>query len=388
MAKRTRDVLILTFLFLVLYGFIYYNFVLIDAMDEIEQVQSKIEAAEKKKKSLEDDLNNIEVLKRNLEIKNIQNERLEEYLMSAANVTDNIEYIDKLAKLFESGFEKVTIGRPKELKSKSTETSYYEFGIELTTSMTYSEISNLIDYVEGGSRKVKVAVFDMKPKGENKDDATQQDTVEPVYDLGMTINMYSLNLSDIDKVYEYSRKRFNRFEDGDGVTFVPLIDEPGTVGTSVSIEPGKRDSVLEEFAKNSKRTDINIYLGSFLIAGQNFEIKGVGNKYPLSFRQKDRASVKITFSGDDYHVSVNGGVGNAYNLSGKTEYETIRMYVGANFPTDIKENKALGADIQIINDSGKRVDIDLADKVDRIRITDRNGNLILRNSETEKVYIV
>lgn len=387
MNKKTRDTLILIFLFVVLYGLIYYNFVLVDAMDEIKAVQDKIEAAEKKKKALEDDLKNIEVLKRNLEMKNTQNERLEEYLMSAANITDNIEYVDKLARLFENGFHKVKIGKPKELKSQSTNTKYYEFGIDLTTNMTYNQILNLIDYVEGGSRKVKVAVFNMKPKS-GKNDGTTQNAVEQIYDVNLTINMYSLNLSDIDKVYEYSRKRFNRFEEGDGLTFIPLINEPGTVNTSVSVDPSYNDSVLNEIAKKYKRTDIDIRLGSFLFAGQNFEIKGAGNEFPINFRQKDRASVKITFSGDNYHVSVNGGEGNPYNLRGKTEYDTISMYVGANFPTDVVENKNLGADIQIINDSGKRVDINLVDKVNRIRILDRNGNVIVKKSDIEKVYII
>lgn len=389
MSKKTRDLIILIFLFLVLYGVIYYNFVLVDAMDEVERIQSKIESAQKEKKELEDDLKNIEVLKRNLEMKKTQNERLEEYLMSAANITDNIEYVDKLAKLFEKGFSKVKINKPTELKSQKTKTTYYEFGIQLTTSMTYNQILGLIDYVEGGSRKVKVSVFNMKPKEEKKGDSAQPNTTEPIYDLELTINMYSLKLSDIDKVYEYSRKRFNRFEDGDGVIFVPLIDAPGTVSTSVSVDPkDKNTTKKDDFLYNSRKADIDIRLGSFLIAGQNFVIKGAGNDFPINFRQKDRASVKITFSGDNYHVSVNGGVGSAYNLSGNVDKDVISMFVGADFPTDIRENKSLGADIQIINNSGKRVDINLYDTVKRIRITDRNGNLIIKSSELEKVYIV
>ena len=389
MSKKTRDLIILIFLFLVLYGVIYYNFVLVDAMDEVERIQSKIESAQKEKKELEDDLKNIEVLKRNLEMKKTQNERLEEYLMSAANITDNIEYVDKLAKLFEKGFSKVKINKPTELKSQKTKTTYYEFGIQLTTSMTYNQILGLIDYVEGGSRKVKVSVFNMKPKEEKKGDSAQPNTSEPIYDLELTINMYSLKLSDIDKVYEYSRKRFNRFEDGDGVIFVPLIDAPGTVSTSVSVDPkDKNTTKKDDFLYNSRKADIDIRLGSFLIAGQNFVIKGAGNDFPINFRQKDRASVKITFSGDNYHVSVNGGVGSAYNLSGNVDKDVISMFVGADFPTDIRENKSLGADIQIINNSGKRVDINLYDTVKRIRITDRNGNLIIKSSELEKVYIV
>ncbi|NLL06209.1 MAG: hypothetical protein GX270_10585 [Clostridiaceae bacterium] len=390
MAKKTRDLLILSILFLALYGGIYYNFVLVDAMENIEAVQSKIEAAEKNKKALEDDLRNIEVLKRNLEMKNTQNERLEEYLMSAANVTDNIEYVDKLAKLFESGFKKVKIGKPKGLKTEKTKKQYYQFSIDLATSMTYNQTLSFINYVEGGSRKLKVSNFNLKPQNEkNQNSAMQTATSEPIYDLEMTINLYALDLGSIDKIYEYSRKSFNRFEDGDGMIFVPSSDdEAGSSGTSVSMGSGSGGTVLDRFAQNSKNRDIDIRLGSFLIAGQNFEIRGAGNGYPINFRQKDRASVKITFSDDDYHVSVAGGVGKGYNLDGKTERDIITMYVGANFPTDIKENANLGADIQIINNSAKRVDVNLVDKVKRIRITDRNGNLILKSSESEKVYII
>lgn len=389
MAKKTRDVLILVLLFFVLYGVIYYNFVLIDAIANVEDIQSKIDVAEKKKKALEDDLKNIEVLKRNLEMRNTQNERLEEYLMSAANVTDNIEYVDKLAKLFESGFEKVKIGKPEELKADSTKKAYFQFGIDLTTSMTYNQTLSFINYIEGGTRKLKVSKFSLKPKNEkSQGNVTQPSTTEPIYDLEMTINMYALDLGSIDKIYEYSRKRFDRFQNGDGMIFVPSTDETGSSGTSVSLDSGSSGTVLDRLASSYKRTDIDIRLGSFLIAGQNFEIKGAGNDYAINFRQKDRASVKITFSDNNYYVSVAGGVGKGYNLNGKTENDIISMYVGANFPTDIKENRNLGADIQIINNSAKRVDVSLVDKVKRIRITDRNGNMILRNSESEKVYII
>jgi len=47
---------------------------------DIEDINSKIETAQKQKQKLDNDLANIETLKRNLEMKTVQNERLETYL--------------------------------------------------------------------------------------------------------------------------------------------------------------------------------------------------------------------------------------------------------------------------------------------------------------------
>jgi len=57
-------------LLLVLYGVIYYQFIWTPKFSlDIEDINSKIETAQKQKQKLDNDLANIETLKRNLEMK-------------------------------------------------------------------------------------------------------------------------------------------------------------------------------------------------------------------------------------------------------------------------------------------------------------------------------
>lgn len=393
MSKGTRDGLILAFIALILYGLLYYNFYLNGALVQFKDIQSKIDTAEQKKAALDEDVKNLPTLQRNLDIKNVQNERLEEYLMSEANLSDNIDYIDKLAKLFKNSFTGIKVNVPTENTSKSTSTKYYEFAIDVDANMAYEDAMNLVDYVEGGSRKVKITQFNLTPKSvttaaQNPNVNTSTSTLgQTNFAVKMQISVYALNLSNIDKVYEYSRKRFNTFDDGDGVIFVPNSTTVGAntgsgSGVGSASQPTKVTQTVAE------GIDIDISLASFLYAGQNFVIKGVGNDYPLKMKYKNRASVKITFNGNNYHVSAIDPTGKSYGLSGKTKNDVINMYVVANFPVNIKENQNLGADIQIINNSNKRVDLNLEDKVKRIKITDRNGNVIINRNEAEKVYII
>ncbi|WP_010249680.1 hypothetical protein [Acetivibrio cellulolyticus] len=410
MSKKIRDILILTLIGLILYGLVYYNFVLVDAMAQVKDVNAKIETAEKERQALEDDLKNLPNLQRNLEMKNVQNKRLEEYLMSEANLADNIEYIDKLAKLFKSNFSKINIGKPIENSSDATKSKYYEFAIETDTIMNYTDAMNLINYIEGGSRKVKLTVFKLTPNTpsnvagnvappQNTQTVPNQQSKELTYTINMKINMYSLNLSNLDKVYEYSRKRFDRFDYGDGVIFVPTTGGTSTAAGSstVSANTVGTNNVTTNTSSASgstiqqnvaKRSDIEIKLISFLYAGQNFTVRGNGARAPIMIRSNERPSVKITFSGNAYDVSVVDSIGKTYSINGKTENERISMYVSAYFPLEIKENQKLGADIQIINNSSKNIDLNFEDKVSRLKITDRNGNTISNQSESEKVYII
>lgn len=387
MSKGKRDALILSLIGIILYSLAYYNFVLVDALSEFDDINSKIESAEMRKAALDEDLKNLATLQRNLEIKTVQNERLEEYLMSVSNISDNIDYIDKLAKLFTNSFTTIKVGVPKENTSKSTSTKYYEFAIDVTGKMTYSNAMNLVDYIEGGTRKVKIVLFHLTPLGPSIQNAQEPQnavaTADGDFSLKMQINLYSLNLSDIDKVYEYSRKRFNNFDEGDGVIFVPDSTTTSSVGTTTgSSGSGPIKNVI------TNGNDIDIQLGSFLLARQNFVITAIGNQYPIKLKPKERTEVKITFNGNNYYLSVLDNAGKAYNLNGLTKNDSIKMYVGVDFPLDIVENQNLGTDIQIINNSGKRVDLNLNDKVKRVKIKDRNGNVIVNRSEIEKVYII
>jgi len=64
------------------------------------------------------------------------------------------------------------------------------------------------------------------------------------------------------------------------------------------------------------------------------------------------------------------------------------MHIVLNYNLTPIENKDLGVNVQIINNTDKQININLYDKVRRAKITDRNGNSIYKSSSVEKVTIV
>ena len=246
---------------------------------------------------------------------------------------------------------------------------------------------------------MKVTVFKLSPITQPASGSTPPDQNVPgngaqgnngiKYQVNLTINMYSLDLSNIDEVYEYSRKRFNRFNDSDGVIFVPATVSAGTngnVGTGGTASSNTGGNTIQQSV--AKGNDIELTVLSFLFGGPNFSVNAAGARAPIKLRVKERPSVKITLNGNNIDIAVVDEGGNKYNINGRSSNENIKMSFFADFPLEIQENKRIGTDIQIINNSNKRVDLKLEDKVSRLRITDRNGNVILNQSASEKVYII
>ena len=131
--------------------------------------------------------------------------------------------------------------------------------------MTYGEAVNLVNYLEGGSRKVKISSFDLKPRvASGNADAGYLNDPDKEVEVSMAVNLYSLSLGNANKLYEYSRTRFNRFHDGDGVFFVPTALTIGD-GNAVADAGGLPSGNAVAFNK-----DIEIKQQSILVGGQNF----------------------------------------------------------------------------------------------------------------------
>ncbi|ADU74176.1 hypothetical protein M972_111161 [Acetivibrio thermocellus AD2] len=430
MGKDKGKIALLIVLLLVLYGVIYYQFIWTPKFSlDIEDINSKIETAQKQKQKLDNDLANIETLKRNLEMKTVQNERLETYLLNDSNVSDGFEYIEKLGKLFKNKLYNVKVKRPAEKKignSKDDKNaqSYYEIQIDFDATMTYREIMELVDYLEGGTRKVKITKFEVSPLGNKQANATPtpQNTAEPqtesdeqnaqnalakaifdpneVLDLGMTVCMYSMNRENADKIYDFSRQNFQRYFEGDQVFFddtgVALnsgedsenISAGGSGGASGGSSGSGTDTVAVTGNAKPFGGDLGIYMQSFLTGGQNFYTYDNTTNKTINFRTKITPKVTMTFNGDTVDINVVGNAGNTYDMTGHVPKDTVEMHIVLNYNLTPIENKDLGVNVQIINNTDKQININLYDKVRRAKITDRNGNSIYKSSSVEKVTIV
>lgn len=390
MSKAKRDIAILVIISLILYAVIYYNFVLVDAIEKINDINSQIEIAEKKKQALENDLKNLEQLERSLEMKTVQNERLEHYLLNEANISDNIDYIDKLIKLFDNKITEANVSEPSKNVSEKTKSEYYEFKIDLKAILAYDQTMNLINYLEGGNHKVKITRFNMQ-HANNANTSNlpggQNNATNDSYAIEMTINLYSMSLSNIDKIYEYSRHNFLKHtpRDEDGVIFAPI----SLVSSTTNVSDKTKTSITEDVEKKfSSNRDIEIWVESFFVGGPNFRVYGKGLPISIGFKTKQKADVKITFNKEAYNVNVVDSAGYTYKLDGKTPNNDINLYIRSNFSYAIKENLNLGANIQIINNSGKSIKLTFKDDSKCIVLMDRNGNKITDKNETEKVFIL
>lgn len=413
MGNDKGKVLLLVVLLLALYGIVYYRFIWTDKFfPDIEEVNAQIETATKKKEALENDKKNIDALKRNLKMKTIQDDRLEAYLLNESNVTDGIEYIDKLAKLFNNNIFNAEISRPEEKTIEETKGKFYEFKIDFEALMSYRKAMDLINYLEGGSRKVKISRFEIKPQDNLKakkpqsqqNQQTPQSTPNPqntspqptstpeeIYSIGMTVNLYSLNIGNIDKMYDYSRQRFNRYFEGDTVVFdksglainTGVATGEGSGTTSGGSSPDGSGNVAVAFEE-----DLGIYIESFLVGGQNFFVYCNETNNKINFKTRITPKVKMTFNGDTVDIDVVGNGGDQYNIKGRVTGDVINLSVLTNYSLNINENKDLGVNLQIVNNTNKKITVKLNDKVRRAKLTDRNGNGIYKNSATEKLDII
>ena len=87
-------------------------------------------------------------------------------------------------------------------------------------------------------------------------------------------------------------------------------------------------------------------------------------------------------------MDIVGNSGEQKNLDSSITKEKVDISIISNFTLNASENKDLGLDVYIQNNSGKNINILLNDSIRRARILDRNGNSIYRTNSTEKVTIL
>jgi ABC-type transporter MlaC component len=442
---KKREIFLLIILFVGIYAFIFVKFIWGGAIPRIETVKASIENVKSEKAKLDEDKENIEKFKNSLSIKTVQNDRIDEYLMSDASSADSIDYLDKLTKLFEKTLRSIRFENPvkKEVlieegqKPKAVSTSgdnddntnisvsnstsqknasntYYEFRFSFTADMTYDEVMDLVSFIEGGSRKVKISKFNIVPSAEktaiisasqnnsssnnaggqgNDNNSEGNESIAGVFTVEMEINLYSKDMGSINSIYNYTKNNSNRFITSDGDVIVPVINIDSNKTTPdgvVSYSDGGNKSSGVTGTKERKARDIEMRLDSFFAAGPNFSVYGWGgySNNIVRFKTKDVTKVEIDFKKETYDAKVTRYDNEVKKLHGSFSSEEPHIVIVSNFPMNIDENKNLGIDLRISNQSGRTINISLTDKNDVVRITDRNGVVIRGYSQSENVKIL
>jgi len=420
------------------YGFLFYVIFVNNYIPEINEVNAKLSEAQAKEKALKDDLANIEQKKSDLNTKNIIGERMGNYLLDKGDVTDCIEYMEKLDRLIGKKLKDVKINEPKEIaltasqssssssssssdddlmgdsSSSTTTTSsgsksnkYYEMSLDFKVELAYNEIMELLNYVEGASRKVQIAKFDMKPSKDASNTAAVQNNaakqtpaptpipgqqngivpIGPKYDIQMTIKLYAQDLSEADKVYNFNRNKFNNFNESSGINFTIAQAYTNKDGTIIgNIQQGTQISVAQQTTSVTD-VDFAIEQDGFLTAGNNLVISGVnGENGVFRYKSAGRTDVSLSLDGSRYKIVVNYATGKSKTLNGNLPNRDLNMTLSAVIP-DIEVNDKIKLNLKITNNTAKKLNIKLTDNLGRVKVTDRSGNVIKGTSGKEKVIM-
>jgi hypothetical protein len=428
MSIGKREVTLLIILGLLLYGFLFYSLILQSFIPDFKDANQKLTEAQQKEKALKEDLKNIDQLRLQYNSKSVQNERMEGYLLSSADITDCIEYMDKLAKMVGKQFRDVKLVEPQEKNvgpktvtkvendsdedvgsANNTETSdtsvvspkpaeksakYYELAMSFKASLSYDEVSSLINYIEGGSRRIRVSKFKMEaPKATDTGTAAKAKTAADAtqYDIDMELNIYSEKVGNLDKLYDYGRHRFNNYIKGNGLQFEGMPEivtaSASSAGASAGAPSGASKTAYIPLDISSK-ADIILIESGYLTTGDNLRIYGINKTQDvLGAKTNKRADVYLVLSGASYTITAPNNLGKTSSITGRLPDGDLDVDMTVSIP-NIKENEKISLNFKVVNNTTKKINVKLSDSGSRAKILDRSGAQIRSVSKKENLSIL
>jgi Tfp pilus assembly protein PilO len=388
--SKKEKTLLIVFAVLV-YAFVFAKFVLMPSLPKIKDTQKRIEEAKSQLNALENDYKNIDKYKKRVEENKVVDERLGEYLMNSAGLSDSIEFIENLALLIGTSLKSVSLGNPQQLMEG--ETAYYAFPISFNTVLSEDGLNELIRFCEGGSRKVTVRQLTINPT--NDKSAAEYGIVglnEQIFNINIGLTFYSMNKDAADSFLKYTRAAFERFKDEDGNPV--FIEDSKDIADNT---PSQTATVSNTEVKDTGNTsneitlmnaDFKIFHTGYLYGGYNFETYTAFNR---NNRVRSTISVpmdvSLTLGSTQYTIECVDGDGHMDSITGSLPDRDFTLYVQSNIKNDVKEDENLWLNLRIRNDSGKIIVAKIEQTGDRVKLTDRDGNEIGGKSEKEKVYL-
>jgi Tfp pilus assembly protein PilO len=388
--SKKEKTLLIVFAVLV-YAFVFAKFVLMPSLPKIKDTQKRIEEAKSQLNALENDYKNIDKYKKRIEENKVVDERLGEYLMNSAGLSDSIEFIENLALLIGTNLKSVSLGNPQQLMKG--ETAYYAFPISFKTVLSEDGLNEFIRFCEGGSRKVTVRQLTINPA--NDKSAAEYGIVglnEQIFNINIGLTFYSMNKDAADSFLKYTRAAFERFKDEDGNPVFIEDSKDIADNTPSQTAPAKSAAVKDSGNTSNEITlmnaDFKIFHTGYLYGGYNFETYTAFNR---NNRVRSTISVpmdvSLTLGSTQYTIECVDGDGHMDSITGSLPDRDFTLYVQSNIKNDVKEDENLWLNLRIRNDSGKIIVAKIEQTGDRVKLTDRDGNEIGGKSEKEKVYL-
>lgn len=354
----SRESKMLITLGIILYIALFYKFNITVAIPEIKEVKAEIKTETLKLDELKEDYKNIDIFKQQLSFVNIYNDRASEYIPNRMNVTNTTEYIERITKLFPEEILNIKIGSPEKKEN------YISHGINFETTLDLNSLQDLIGVIENSTTKAKLVEFQISDDKDNVD--IEEDSQNKRYFAKLDVEIYSLDIED-GKERIFGDRFAGEFE--------------------VQYDIKKENNPNLEGNISNGILDVRIRLQSFLTGGDNVTVFGrdSGSKF-FTYKSVQRSRFNINIDDEKYTVTSVLSDGTQRNFTDTTPNRSLNLHMNADF-ANISENKNLGGDIYITNNSKQNLRIIFNDSTGSLNLFDRDGNKIRWNSSSEKAFI-
>lgn len=381
MTLTKKEKLLILILAILVYIFAFVKFVLMTNLPKIKETKVTLQQTKEQLDKLEADYQNLETFKADIKTKTVVNERLGDYLMDNASLSDSISFVENLALMMGSELKSISLGTPAEIKQG--ESVYYGFPVKFNTVFTYDNFQKIIEYCEGASRKVRVASFSIQPDDKSNDDN--------LFNVTMQLVFYSLDKDAADKMFQFSRSTFNQFRTDEGLpVFIKEDDElPATPEPAKPKGTESQTAVKPETVEISRDTaDFIFFHRGYLYGGYNFETYSAFNPDErVQETVTGRMEVTLKITDKSYLFSSVDENGKAYEVSGSVPDRNYTFYLESNLNPNVKANENLYVNLKIRNESGNSIRVKIDQSGGRLKLMDRNGKEIKGESKEEKVFI-
>jgi len=367
--NKKEKIMILVLIGLV-YAFAFVKLVIIDSLPKIKSTQTRLNEVKAQKEALDMEYLNINNYKAEIKSKEVVEERLGDYLMENADISDSIMFIESLAVLLNTELKSISVGAPQQFSSEGMQ--YYGFPVSFSSEFSYSGFQEIIRYCEGGAKKVCISSFSLTPMKVGNDQ----------YDVKMGLVFYSINRESADKLYEFSRSRFKEFTDREGGPIFVEDDAKLPENSPVKVSSQNSGPISIDNA------DFFILHRGYLYGGENFQAYSSFNVSQRSrITTKEKVDVILTLKGTEYTIESMDSQGKKDTLRGVIPERALTLYIMSDLDPKVKENEKLQVNITIKNDSDQSIRVKVDETGGRMKLMDRDGTEIKAKSDKEKVYI-
>lgn len=370
MTLTKKEKTLILVLLVMVYAFAFVKIVILNSMPKVKDAQTRLSEIKSQKAALDLEYLNIENYKAETKAKEVVNERLGDYLMENAGLSDSIVFVEDLALLLGTELKSISLSQPQELTTGSVK--YYGFPVRFDVEFSYDQFQEIIRFCEGASQKVSISDFKLSALNAQAD----------IYKISLELVFYSINKESADKLYEFSRKKFMEYKDKEGLPI--YIASDAAMPKDILQKDGKQTS---SGAITKTNADFIVFHRGYLYAGYNFETySGLNPAERTRLSTRGKVDVFLTLDGSEYTLESIDSDGNRETFKGILPDRYLTFYIESNVYTDIPENNDLQVNITIKNDSGRNIRVKTAESGGRMKLMDRDGNEIDIKSDKEKVY--